>query len=78
MPFKRKTEKRLDFPFLKIKSFNQSFWNNLSQNLGVVYDEFGPLPIRIKSQNVVAKHWKFEDFTLQFELCMENFRFLVI
>ena len=52
MPFKRKTGKRLDFPFLKTKSFNQSFWNNLSQNLGVVYDEFGPLPITIKSQNV--------------------------
>ena len=47
MPFKRKTEKRLGFPFLKTRSFNfQPFWN--FQKLGVVYDEVGPLPIRIK------------------------------
>ena len=49
MPFKRKTEKRLGFLFLKTKSFDfQPFWNNLSQKLGVIYDEFGPLPIKIK------------------------------
>ena len=49
MPFKRKTEKRLGFPFLKNRSFNfEPFWNNLSQKLGVIYDEFGPLPIKIK------------------------------
>ena len=49
MPFKRKTEKRLGFPSLKTRSFNfEPFWNNLSQKLGVIYDEFGPLPIKIK------------------------------
>ena len=49
MPFKSKTEKRLGFPFLKTRSlYFQPFWNNLSQMLGVIYDEFGPLPIRIK------------------------------
>ena len=48
MSFKRKTEKRLGFPFLKTRSFKfQLFWNNLSQKLGVIYDEFSPLPIRI-------------------------------
>ena len=47
--FSQKTEKRLGFPFLKTRSFNfQPFWNNLSQKLGIIYDEFGPLPIRIK------------------------------
>ena len=49
MSFKRKTEKRLGFPFLKTRYFNfQSFWNDLSQNMGVIYDEFDPLSIRIK------------------------------
>ena len=53
MPFKRNTEKRLGLPFLKTRSFNfQPFWNNLSQKFGVIYDEFGPLPIRIK--NVIS------------------------
>ena len=48
MSFKRKTEKRLAFPFLKTRSFKfQLFWNNLSQKLGVIYDEFSPLPIWI-------------------------------
>ena len=46
MSFKWKTEKRLDFPFLKTRSFNfQPFWNNLSQKLGVIYNEFGPLQL---------------------------------
>ena len=49
MLFKRKTEKRLGIPFLKTRNFNvQPFWNNLSQKLGVIYDEFGLLPVRIK------------------------------
>ena len=49
MPFKRKTEKKLGFPFLKTKKFNfQPFRNNLSQKLGVIYAEFGPLPLSIK------------------------------
>ena len=53
MPFKRKTEKRLGFPFLKTRSFNfQLFWNNLSQKLGEIYDEFGPLPVRIKKSSL--------------------------
>ena len=53
MPFKRKTEKKMCFPFLKTRSFNlQPFWYNLSQNLGVIYGEFGPLPITIK--NVIS------------------------
>ena len=50
MSFKSKTGKRLGFPFLKTRNFNfQQFWNNLSQKLGVIYDEFGFLPIRIKN-----------------------------
>ena len=53
MLFKRETEKRLDFPFLKTGGFNfQLFWNNLSQKLEVIYDEFGPLPIRIKKSSL--------------------------
>ena len=49
MPFKSKTEKRSGFSFLKTRSFNfQTFWNNLSQKLEVIYDEFVPLTIRIK------------------------------
>ena len=49
MLYKRETEKKLGFPFLKTRSFNfQPFWNNLSQKLGVNYDVFGPLPVRIK------------------------------
>ena len=52
MSFKRKREKRLGFPFLKTISFHfQLFWN-LSQKLGVIYDEFGPLPIRIKKSSL--------------------------
>ena len=52
MPFKRKAEKRMGFPFLKTRSFNfQPFWNTLSQKLGVIYDEFGPLAIRIKKSS---------------------------
>ena len=48
MLYKRETEKKLGFPFLKTRSFNfQPFWNNLSQKLGVNY-VFGPLPVRIK------------------------------
>lgn len=47
--FKTKTEKRLGFLFLETRSFNfKSFWNNLSQTYGVIYDEFGALPCRIK------------------------------
>ena len=43
MPFKRETEKKLSFPFLKTRSFDfQLFGNNLSQKLGVIHDEFGP------------------------------------
>ena len=39
----------MGFPFLKTRSFNfQPFWNNLSQKLEAIYDEFGLLPIRIK------------------------------
>ena len=49
MPFKSKTEKRLGFLFLKTRSFNiQPFWNNVSKKLEVIYDEFGPLPIKTK------------------------------
>ena len=49
MLYKKETEKKLGFPFLKTRSFNfQPFWNNLSQKLGVNYDVFGPLPVRIK------------------------------
>ena len=51
MPFKSKTEKRLGFSFLKTRSFSfQTFWNNLSQNLGELSssDQFGPMPIRSK------------------------------
>ena len=67
MPCKRKTEKRLGFPFLKTRSFNfQPFWNNLSQKLGVIYDEFVPLPIRIKKS-----HLCFEDFKMI--LLFQNF-----
>ena len=54
MPFNSKTEKRLGFSFLKIRSSNfQPFWNNLSQKLGVTYDKFDALPIRIKKVNTV-------------------------
>ena len=60
MRFKRETEKWLGFPFLKTRSFIfKPFWNNLSQKLGVIYDEFGPLPIRIKKS-----HLCFEDFKM--------------
>ena len=53
MRFKTKTGKRLGFPFLKTKSFNfKPFGNNLSQKLGVIYDEFGPLPVRIKKSSL--------------------------
>ena len=49
MPFKSKTEKRSGFSFLKTRNFNfQTFWNNLSQKLEVIYDEFVPLTISIK------------------------------
>ena len=66
MFFKRKTERRLGFPFLKTRSFNfQPFWNILSQKLGVIYDEFGSLPIRIKK--VIC----FEDFKMI--LLLQNF-----
>ena len=48
-----KTEKKLGFSFLKTRSFNfQSFWKSLSQNLEVIYDEFGPLQIRIKKSSL--------------------------
>ena len=72
MSFKRKTEKRLGFLFLKTKSFDfQPFWNNLSQKLGVIYDEFGPLPIRIKKV-----HLCFEGFKMI--LLLQNFATLKI
>ena len=49
MSYKSETDKKLGFPFLKIIRFNfQPFWNNLSQKLGVNYDVFGHLPVRIK------------------------------
>ena len=49
MPFKSKTEERSGFSFLETRSFNfQPLWNNLSQKLKVIYDEFVPLTIRIK------------------------------
>ena len=71
MPFKRKTEKKSGFPFLKTRSFKfQPLWNNLSQTLGVIYEEFGPLPIRIK--NVIC----FEDFKMI--LLLQNFANLKI
>ena len=48
MTLKRKTEKGVGFLFLRTRSFNfQPFWNNLSQKLGVSYNEFGPLPLGI-------------------------------
>ena len=56
MSFESKTEKRLGFPFLKTRSFNfQSFWNDSTQNLEVIYDEFDPLPTRIKKVISVLK-----------------------
>ena len=49
MPFKKKIEKILGFPFIKTRRFSfQRIWNNLNQKSGVIYDELGPLPIRIK------------------------------
>ena len=49
LPFKRKTGKKTAFPFLKTRSFNfMPLMNNLNQKVRVIYDEFGPLPIRIK------------------------------
>ena len=71
MHCKRKTEKRLGFPFLKTRSCNfQSFCHNLSQKLGVTYDEFGPLLIRIK------KFICFEGFNMI--LLLQNFTNLKI
>ena len=53
MKKKKKTEKRVGFLFLKTRSSNfQPFWNNLSQKLGVSYNEFGPLPLRIKKPSL--------------------------
>ena len=37
----------------KTRSFNfQLFGNNLSQKLGAIYDEFGPMPIRIRKSHL--------------------------
>ena len=71
MPFKRQTEKRLGFPFLRTISFNfQPFWNNLSQKLGVFDDGFGLLSFRI--ERVIC----FEDFKMV--LLLQNFANLKI
>ena len=61
MLFKRKTGKRLAFPFLKTRRFNfQLFWNNLSQ-MSLVPCQLG---LKKSGDPFVAKLCQFEDFTL--------------